>query len=1076
MRLSHFFIDRPIFAGVISILIVLIGLFAYPSLPVAQYPEIAPPTIAISATYPGASAEVLGDTVAAPLEQEVNGVENMLYITSSSTGDGRVTINVVFKLGTNLDTAQVLVQNRVQSALPRLPQQVQQLGVQTRKNTPDILMAVFLTSPDKSHDIQYLSNYATLQIRDRLLRLQGIGGINIFGGRDYAMRIWIDPEKAAARNLNAGEIVAALRAQNVQVAAGSVGAPPFAGGGSGFELAVQTQGRLTTPEQFGDVVIKAGADGALTRVSDIARIEVGAQDYSSNAYVNDTPGIGLGITQLPGSNALATAAAIIKTMDEAKKDFPPGVAYTIPYNPTTYVQESINSVQQTLVEAVALVVLVVLIFLQSWRAAIIPVLAIPVSLIGTFAVMAAFGYSLNNLSLFGLVLAIGIVVDDAIVVVENVERELRNGLTPHDAAFKTMDEVGGALVAIALTLCAVFVPTAFISGISGQFYKQFALTISAATLISVVVSLTLSPALAAMLLKPYDKDHETPRGWLAPLQRAGNAFNRGFDWLSDRYGRLTARAVRTIGIVLVAYVALIAIAGWRFGATPTGFIPAQDQGYLIGVIQMPPGSTLERTDAVLHDTVARALKVPGVNHIVNIAGLDGASFSNAPNAATMFLALDSFTDRSSHHQTGASILGDLRKSLSQVDAANVLVIAPPPVRGIGTGGGFKMMVQDRANAGPKALEAATMAMMMKANGTPGLTSVFTLFNTGTPRLFADIDREKAQQLGVAPSAVFETLNTYLGSSYINDFNLFGRTYRVTAQADAPFRHQPADIVNLKTRSQSGVMVPIGSVATLKDDSGPYRVVRHDLYPAAELQGDTKPGFSSGQALKAMEDLAAKTLPSGFGFEWTELAYQQKTQGNTASIVFALAVVFVFLLLAAQYESLVLPFAVILIVPMCLLAAILGVNLRGFDNNILTQIGLVVLVGLAAKNAILIVEFAKQDEERGEDRWQAAEHAARTRLRPILMTSFAFILGVLPLVFASGPGQEMRQALGTAVFFGMIGVTIFGLLFTPVFYVIASWVTSKLPTVHVGARKPGDMAGAPAAGSKPGSRPEPEPAE
>ena len=1076
MRLSHFFIDRPIFAGVISILIVLIGLFAYPSLPVAQYPEIAPPTIAISATYPGASAEVLGDTVAAPLEQEVNGVENMLYITSSSTGDGRVTINVVFKLGTNLDTAQVLVQNRVQSALPRLPQQVQQLGVQTRKNTPDILMAVFLTSPDKSHDIQYLSNYATLQIRDRLLRLQGIGGINIFGGRDYAMRIWIDPEKAAARNLNAGEIVAALRAQNVQVAAGSVGAPPFAGGGSGFELAVQTQGRLTTPEQFGDVVIKAGADGALTRVSDIARIEVGAQDYSSNAYVNDTPGIGLGITQLPGSNALATAAAIIKTMDEAKKDFPPGVAYTIPYNPTTYVQESINSVQQTLVEAVALVVLVVLIFLQSWRAAIIPVLAIPVSLIGTFAVMAAFGYSLNNLSLFGLVLAIGIVVDDAIVVVENVERELRNGLTPHDAAFKTMDEVGGALVAIALTLCAVFVPTAFISGISGQFYKQFALTISAATLISVVVSLTLSPALAAMLLKPYDKDHETPRGWLAPLQRAGNAFNRGFDWLSDRYGRLTARAVRTIGIVLIAYVALIGLAGWRFSATPTGFIPAQDQGYLIGVIQMPPGSTLERTDAVLHDTVARALKVPGVNHIVNIAGLDGASFSNAPNAATMFLALDSFTDRSSHHQTGASILGDLRKSLSQVDAANVLVIAPPPVRGIGTGGGFKMMVQDRANAGPKALEAATMAMMMKANGTPGLTSVFTLFNTGTPRLFADIDREKAQQLGVAPSAVFETLNTYLGSSYINDFNLFGRTYRVTAQADAPFRHQPADIVNLKTRSQSGVMVPIGSVATLKDDSGPYRVVRHDLYPAAELQGDTKPGFSSGQALKAMEDLAAKTLPSGFGFEWTELAYQQKTQGNTASIVFALAVVFVFLLLAAQYESLVLPFAVILIVPMCLLAAILGVNLRGFDNNILTQIGLVVLVGLAAKNAILIVEFAKQDEERGEDRWQAAEHAARTRLRPILMTSFAFILGVLPLVFASGPGQEMRQALGTAVFFGMIGVTIFGLLFTPVFYVIASWVTSKLPTVHVGARKPGDMAGAPAAGSKPGSRPEPEPAE
>ena len=1066
MRFSHFFIDRPIFAGVISVLIVLLGIFAYPSLPVAQYPEIAPPTISVTASYPGAAAEVLGDTVAAPLEQEINGVENMLYITSSSTGDGRVSVNVVFKLGTNLDTAQVLVQNRVQSALPRLPLQVQQLGVQTRKNTPDILMAVFITSPDGSHDLSYLSNYTLLQVRDKLLRLPGIGGINIFGGRDYAMRIWIDPEKAASRNLNASEIVDALRSQNVQVAAGSVGAPPFAKGGSGFELSVQTQGRLTTPQQFGDIVIKADAQGALTRVSDVARIEVGAQDYVANAYVNGTPGIGLGITQLPGSNALATAAAIIKTMDEAKKDFPPGVAYSVPYNPTTYVQQSIDSVQQTLIEAVALVVLVVLVFLQSWRAAIIPVLAIPVSLIGTFAIMAAFGYSLNNLSLFGLVLAIGIVVDDAIVVVENVERELREGLSPHDAAFKTMDEVGGALIAIALTLCAVFVPTAFISGISGQFYKQFALTISAATLISCLVSLTLSPALAALLLKPHD-DHATePHGWFAPVQRAANAFNRGFDWLADRYGRVTARLVRTVALVLVAYVVLIGIAGWRFVATPAGFIPAQDQGYLIGVIQMPPGSTLERTDAVLHSTVAKALKIPGVNHIVDIAGLDGASFSNAPNAATMFLALDDFKVRVDHHQTGESILADLRKNLGGVDAANVLVIAPPPVRGIGTGGGFKMMVQDRNNAGPAALEKATTAMMMAANGTPGLTSVFSLYNTGTPRVFADIDREKAQQLGVAPSDVFSTLNVYLGSSYINDFNLLGRTFRVTAQADAPFRHQPSDIVNLKTRSMSGTMVPIGSVATLRDESGPYRVVRHDLYPAAELQGDTKPGFSSGQALKAMENLAAKTLPTGFGYEWTELAYQQKTQGNTAAIVFALAVVFVFLLLAAQYESLVLPFAVILIVPMCLLAAIVGVNLRGFDNNILTQIGLVVLVGLAAKNAILIVEFAKQDEERGEERHVAAEHAARTRLRPILMTSFAFILGVLPLVFASGPGAEMRQALGTAVFFGMIGVTVFGLLFTPVFFVIASWITSKLPDVHVGLRKTGV---APTAGA-------PEPAE
>ncbi len=1059
MRFSHFFINRPIFAGVISVLIVLLGIFAYPSLPVAQYPEIAPPTIAVTASYPGASAEVLADTVAAPLEQEINGVENMLYITSSSTGDGQVTVNVVFKLGTNLDTAQVLVQNRVSSALPRLPQAVQTLGVTTRKNTPDLLLVVFLSSPDRSHDAQYLSNYATLQIRDKLLRLQGIGGINVLGARDYAMRIWIDPEKAASRNLNAAEIVDALRAQNVQVAGGAVGAPPFAKGGSGFELSVQTQGRLTTPQQFGDVVIKADAAGALTRVSDVARIEVGAQDYRTNFYVNGASGVGLGISQLPGSNALATADAIVRTMEEAKKDFPPGVAYSIPYNPTTYVQQSITSVQHTLIEAVVLVVLVVLVFLQTWRAAIIPVLAIPVSLIGTFGIMAVFGYSLNNLSLFGLVLAIGIVVDDAIVVVENVERELRNGHSPHDAAFITMDEVGGALIAIALTLCAVFIPTAFISGISGQFYKQFALTIASATLISCLVSLTLSPALAALLFKPHMDDAHEPRGLLAPVQRAANAFNRGFEWLSDRYGRLTARTVRSIGIVLVAYVVLIGVAGWRFAATPGGFIPAQDQGFLIGVIQMPPGSTLERTDAVLRASVESGLKVKGVSHIVAVAGLDGASFSNAPNAATMFLALDDFDVRSKNNETGDSILAEIRQRFASIDEANVLVIAPPPVRGIGTGGGFKMMVQDRANAGPKALEAATMAMMIEANKTEGLTSVFSLFNTGTPRIYADIDREKAQQLGVAPESVFSTLQTYLGSTYINDFNLFGRTYRVTAQADAPFRHAPSDIVNLKTRSASGAMVPIGSVATLRDDAGPYRVVRHDLYPSAELQGDRLPGFSSGQALSAMEDLAAKVLPSGFGYEWTELAYQEKTQGNTAALVFALAVVFVYLLLAAQYESIVLPFAVILIVPMCLLAAILGVNLRGFDNNILTQIGLVVLVGLAAKNAILIVEFARQAEDRGEDRWQAAESAARTRLRPILMTSFAFILGVVPLVIASGPGAEMRQALGTAVFFGMLGVTLFGLLFTPVFYVIASWVTSKLPKPRHDAGKPAPVPGA-----------------
>lgn len=1042
MGFSKFFIDRPIFASVISVLIVLVGLVAYPTLPVAQYPEIAPPTVIVTANYPGASAEVLADTVAAPLEQEINGVEDMIYMTSSSTGDGRLQLSVVFKLGTDLDNAQVLVQNRVASAEARLPDTVRLQGLQTRKNSPDILLVVFLSSPDGSLPLDFVSNYASIYLKDRLARIDGVGGINAFGIRDYAMRIWIDPEKAAARGLNAQDIVNALRAQNVQVAAGTIGAPPFDSGGSGYQLSIETKGRLTTEAEFGAVVIKA--DGPrITRVSDVARIEIGADNYGTNAYVDGKPGVGFGITQRPGSNALETADAILAAMEEAKAAFPAGLSYRIPYNPTEYVRASIESVQTTLFEAVVLVVLVVLVFLQSWRAALIPILAIPVSLIGTFAVMAAFGYSLNNLSLFGLVLAIGIVVDDAIVVVENIERELAEGLSPRDAAYRTMYEVGGALIAIALTLCAVFVPTAFISGISGQFYKQFALTIASATLISCIVSLTLSPALAALVLRPHEKHGPPPTGWRGGLVRAGDGFNAGFDWLSLRYGRITAKAVRSVVLVLVVYAGLLVLAGWRMVATPQGFIPAQDQGYLIAVVQMPPGSSLERTDKVVLDAVQKALATEGVDRVVAFAGLDGASFTNAPNAGTLFVQMDSFALRAENGLSDEAILGNLRRSMGAISAGNVLVIAPPPVRGIGTGGGFKMMVQDRSGKGYRALEQATFGLMGAANQEPGLTSVFSLFNTGTPRVFADVDREKAQLLGVQPADVFNTLQVYLGSSYINDFNLFGRTYRVTAQADGPFRNDPSDIANLRVRSASGGMVPLGSIIRLSDISGPYRVVRHNLYPAAELQGDKLPDFSSGQALGAMEGLAAKLLPEGFAYEWTELAYQEKTQGNTAAIVFVLAVVFVFLLLAAQYESLVLPLAVIMIVPMCLLAAILGVNLRGFDNNILTQIGLVVLVGLAAKNAILIVEFAKQAEEGGKDRWAAAEAAARTRLRPILMTSFAFILGVVPLVIASGPGAEMRQALGTAVFAGMIGVTVFGLLFTPVFYVLASWAAEKL---------------------------------
>jgi len=1044
VRFSRFFIDRPIFAAVISIIVVLLGAFAYPTLPIAQYPEIAPPTITINATYPGASAEVIADTVATPLEQEINGVEDMLYMSSSSTSDGQLTITLTFKLGTNLDNAQVLVQNRVSSAEPRLPEEVRRLGVVTRKASPDLLLVIHLFSPDGSRDSEYISNYATLQIRDRLARLDGVGDARIFGARDYAMRIWIDPDKAAAHSLTAGEIVGALQAQNVQVPAGAVGQPPFSASGSDFELNINTQGRLTDPAQFANIILKNDAAGHLVRVSDVARVELGAMDYRINAYLDrGQKAVAIGISQRPGSNALSTADAVLKTMKGLSADFPPGLKYTVIYNPTEYVAESIREVRKTLFEAVLLVALVVVVFLQTWRAAIIPVLAIPVSLIGAFAVMAGFGASLNNLSLFGLVLAIGIVVDDAIVVVENVERNLEAGMTPKQAAYKTMDEVGGALIAIALVLVAVFVPTAFITGISGQFYRQFALTIASATVISCMVSLTLSPALAALVLRPKPEHPPRETGWKRPFQIFGERFNRGFDALSDGYGKLTSRNVRRTSLMVVIYVVLLALTVWRFVATPTGFIPAQDQGYFIAVVQLPPGSSLARTDALVKQVVTAALDTKGVVHAAAFAGLDGTTFTNAPNSGTIFLPLTPFHERGKEHIKAQKVLDELRTKLGQITGANVLVIQPPPVRGIGTGGGWKLIVEDRQGKGYRALEAATTDLMVQGNQEKELTSVFTLFNTSTPRLWAEIDRDKAQMAGVLPEQVFQTLAIYLGSAFVNDFNYLGRTYRVTAQADAPYRDEASDIARLQTRSVSGAMVPLGSVATVRDDSGPYRVVRYNLYPAAELQGDTKPGSSSGQALDAVEKMAKARLPEGFSSEWTELAFQQKSAGNTGAIAFGLAVVFVFLLLAAQYESVTLPLAVILIVPMCLLAAMLGINLRGLDNNILTQIGLVVLIGLAAKNAILIVEFAKQGEERGLSRWDAAIEAAHTRLRPILMTSFAFILGVVPLVIARGPGAEMRQALGTAVFFGMLGVTAFGLIFTPVFYVLCRAMGARL---------------------------------
>jgi hydrophobe/amphiphile efflux-1 (HAE1) family protein len=1046
MNLPHFFIDRPIFAGVLSIVIVLVGLLAYLQLPVALFPEVVPPTVVVRATYPGATAQVVADTVATPIEQEINGVENMLYMNSISTNDGQTKITVTFKLGTDLDIAQVLTQNRVSVAEPRLPEEARRLGVTTQKESPDLLMVAFLYSEEGVYDQLYVSNYAILQMKDVLARVEGVGDVQILGAREYSMRIWLDPERIQAHGLTGSEVVEALRTQNVQVAAGQLAQPPVPSGQQ-FQTVVNTQGRFIDPEQFGNVIIKSGTtvgEGRVVRVRDIARVELGGRDYNTNSFYNGRTAVALILSQRPGSNALATAEAIEATLDTLRSRFPPGLKCEIGYNPTEFVKDSIAAVQETVFEAVLLVVLVVIIFLQDWRSAIIPLAALPVSLIGTFAVLAALGFSLNNLSLFGLVLAIGIVVDDAIVVVENVERHLELGEPPREATRNAMNEVGGPVVAIALVLSAVFIPTAFISGISGQFYRQFAITIAVATVISAFNSLTLSPALCALLLRPHGAEKDRfAQLWDFALGRFFGLFNRGFAFASQAYADGVRRAIRLAVFVLVGYVGLLALTGAMFRVVPTGFIPQTDQAYIITAIQLPDGASVERTDAVVQRVGRILLDTPGVAGAAAFSGFSGVTRTNSTNAGVIFSALKPFAERVKSGDLLPRLLVETQKRFAEIKEAQVISLPPPTVRGIGTLGGFAFEVEDIAGQGSAALQSAAGELIAAANQDAALSRVFTFFRASSPQIYADIDRTKAEMLGVESADVLDTLQVYMGSAYVNDFNLFGRTFRVTAQADAPYRLEPEDIAMLHTRSKTGAMVPLGSLTTFRTVAGPEYVTRYNLRPAAELNGNSAPGASSSQAIAALERLAREKLPRGYDFEWTGLYFQEILAGNTTLYIFPLCVLFVFLTLAALYESWSLPLVIILIVPMCLLAAVTGVWLRGMDNNILTQIGFVVLVGLACKNAILIVEFAKEREDEGLSRVEAAIEACRLRLRPILMTSFAFIFGVVPLVIARGAGAEMRQALGTAVFFGMLGVTLFGLLLTPVFYVSMRWLVARI---------------------------------
>jgi hydrophobe/amphiphile efflux-1 (HAE1) family protein/NodT family efflux transporter outer membrane factor (OMF) lipoprotein len=1036
MKLSHFFIEHPRFAIVLNVFVVLAGLATMFTLPIAQYPNIVPPTIKVTTLYPGASADVIARTVATPLEQAINGVEGMEYIASQSTGNGQLTITAIFKIGSDADTDLFRTNTRVQNTLSRLPQEVQLQGVQVKKTIDDLLLGVHVYSPDGSRSPEYLSNYM-IHIRDEIARIPGVADFQLFGDRQYAMRIWVDPDKAAAYSLSATDILSALRAQNAQVSAGILNQPPIKTKGA-YQLNIEALGRLSTPEQFENVILKTDAQGRITRIRDIGHAELGSADYSSLAYADRYPGAPWFVVPTPDANVVELEHAIWKRMAELKKTFPSGVDYIKIYDPATFVSQSIDEVITTVFIAVLLVVCVVFMFLQDWRATIIPVVAIPVSLIGAFSILAVFGGSINNLSLFGLVLAVGIVVDDAIVVVENVERNMSQGMTAREAAHETMTEVSTALIAIALTLCAVFVPVAFISGIPGLFFKQFAITIAGSTIISCFVSLTLSPCLCALLLKPHvpGETHCAPTGLAKWLQPFFCRFNKAFEWLSNSYGAMTSRLVRVTGVIFLTYLALIGLTGFQMSRMASGFIPQQDIGYLAVVAQLPPGASLARTDEVVRRVNEIVLTTRGGRHTSPVTGLDVTTNTIAPNVGTVFTSLPSLYGEHLKGVNAAAMVATLRKKFAGFQGANILVVNPPAVKGLGSAGGFKMMLEDRGELGPQALAAATNKLVAAARKDPSFAAVFTLYNAGSPSVYADIDREKAEKVGLSTQDVFTTLELYLGSQYVNDFNFIGRTFPVFVQGDQQFRQSSDEIARLKVRNAGGEMVPISTVATFKDQTRPYRIPRYNLYPASEVMGEPAAGISSGAALNRIAELAKATLPPGITFEWTDLAYQQAKKGIPTVAIFAASALFVFLVLAAQYESWKIPLAIVLIVPMCLLAATTGLHIRTMPIDILAQIGFIVLLGLAAKNAILIVEFAKQRQDHeGVDAQEAAVHSAHVRLRPILMTSLAVITGVAPLAIAQGAGSEMRQSLGTTVFFGMLGVTVFGLLFTPAFYVL-----------------------------------------